>query len=112
MRFAAFDVCSNGPPAPQRCAEGCQQPRSSALCACTAQRAPTPTHTTTQKVLSSSFDGTVRVHGIKSGRALKEFRGHTSYVNGAIFSADGSQVWGGRGLGFGPWRALGGFRLG
>jgi WD40 repeat-containing protein SMU1 len=33
-----------------------------------------------------------RVHGLKSGRMLKEFRGHTSYVNDAIFSADGSQV--------------------
>jgi WD40 repeat protein len=43
-------------------------------------------------VLSSSFDGTVRVHGLKSGKMLKEFRGHTSYVNAAIYSADGSQV--------------------
>ena len=44
------------------------------------------------QVLSASFDGTVRVHGLKSGKMLKEFRGHTSYVNGAIFSADGSQA--------------------
>jgi WD40 repeat-containing protein SMU1 len=43
-------------------------------------------------VLSASFDGTVRVHGLKSGKLLKEFRGHTSYVNGAIYSGDGSQV--------------------
>lgn len=33
-----------------------------------------------------------RVHGLKSGKMLKEFRGHTSYVNDAIYSADGSQV--------------------
>lgn len=48
------------------------------------------------QVLSSSFDGLVRVHGLKSGKMLKEFRGHTSYVNEAIWSADGSQVhcWG------------------
>ena len=45
-------------------------------------------------VLSASFDCLVRVHGIKSGRLLKEFRGHTSYVNSAIYSADGAQVGG------------------
>lgn len=45
-----------------------------------------------KQVLSGSFDGTVRVHGLKSGKMLKEFRGHTSYVNDAIFSADGAQV--------------------
>ena len=44
------------------------------------------------QVLSGSFDGTVRVHGLKSGKMLKEMRGHTSFVNDAIFSADGSQV--------------------
>lgn len=43
-------------------------------------------------VLSSSYDGLARVHGIKSGKLLKEFRGHTSYVNYAIYSPDGSQV--------------------
>jgi len=32
------------------------------------------------------------VHGLKSGKMLKEFRGHTSYVNYAIYSSDGSQV--------------------
>ena len=43
-------------------------------------------------MLSASFDGLARVHGLKSGRLLKEFRGHTSYVNAAIYSADGAQV--------------------
>ena len=43
-------------------------------------------------MLSSSYDGLVRVHGIKSGKMLKELRGHTSYVNDAIYSPDGSQV--------------------
>lgn len=43
-------------------------------------------------MLSASFDGLARVHGLKSGRMLKEFRGHTSYVNAAIYSADGGQV--------------------
>lgn len=43
-------------------------------------------------VLSASYDGLARVHGLKSGKMLKEFRGHTSYVNHAIYSPDGSQV--------------------
>lgn len=43
-------------------------------------------------VLSSSYDGLARVHGIKSGKLLKEFRGHASYVNYAIYSPDGTQV--------------------
>lgn len=33
-----------------------------------------------------------RIHGMKSGKILKEFRGHSSYVNDAIFTADGSRV--------------------
>ncbi|KAL6615242.1 hypothetical protein ACP70R_037512 [Stipagrostis hirtigluma subsp. patula] len=33
-----------------------------------------------------------RVHGLKYGKMLKEFRGHNSYVNYAIFTTDGSRV--------------------
>ena len=33
-----------------------------------------------------------RIHGLKSGKLLKEFRGHTSYVNNAIFTSDGTRV--------------------
>eukprot|EP00842_Homolaphlyctis_polyrhiza_P003194 jgi/Hompol1/3876/HPOL_003386-RA len=43
-------------------------------------------------LLSASFDTTIRIHGLKSGKMLKEFRGHTSYVNRAIYSADESRV--------------------
>ena len=35
---------------------------------------------------------TIRVHGLKSGKTLKEFRGHTSYVNCVTFSADTHQI--------------------
>jgi WD40 repeat protein len=42
------------------------------------------------KAYSSSLFA--RVHGLKSGKMLKEFRGHTSYVNYAIFTTDGSRV--------------------
>jgi len=44
------------------------------------------------KVLSASFDMTVRVQGLKSGKTLKIFRGHTSYVNDAIWSQNGAQI--------------------
>ncbi|GMH36649.1 hypothetical protein BSKO_04522 [Bryopsis sp. KO-2023] len=43
-------------------------------------------------ILSGSFDAVARVHGLKSGKMLKEFRGHTSFVNSAVYSTDGSQV--------------------
>ncbi|KAI8071310.1 WD40-repeat-containing domain protein [Gongronella butleri] len=44
------------------------------------------------QVLSGSFDHTMRLHGLKSGKILKEFRGHTSFVNCAVFSRDNSRV--------------------
>jgi hypothetical protein len=34
----------------------------------------------------------MRVHGLRSGRMLREFRGHKSYVNSALYSVDGAQV--------------------
>ena len=33
-----------------------------------------------------------RIHGLKSGKTLKEFRGHTSFVNNSEFAADGHHV--------------------
>merc|ERR1711973_100226 len=44
------------------------------------------------QLVSASFDHTVRIHGLKSGKTLKEFRGHTSYVNGAIYTVDGHGI--------------------
>lgn len=44
------------------------------------------------QLLTTSFDNSVRIHGIKSGKTLKELLGHGSYVNTACFSKDGSSI--------------------
>ncbi|ORX60336.1 WD40 repeat-like protein [Hesseltinella vesiculosa] len=44
------------------------------------------------QVLSGGFDHIIRLHGLKSGKILKEFRGHTSFVNTALYSQDGSRI--------------------
>ncbi|KAK9693551.1 WD domain, G-beta repeat [Popillia japonica] len=44
------------------------------------------------QVLSASFDHMIRIHGLKSGKMLKEFRGHTSFVNEVIFTQDGHNI--------------------
>ena len=43
-------------------------------------------------LLSSGTDGTARIHGLRSGATLREFRGHTSFVNAAFFHAEERQV--------------------
>ncbi|EDO06895.1 WD domain G-beta repeat containing protein [Babesia bovis T2Bo] len=43
-------------------------------------------------LLTGSFDKTAKIHGLKSGRSIKEFKGHHSIVNAAIYSYDGNKV--------------------
>jgi len=44
------------------------------------------------KILTGSYDQTVRIHGLKSGKTLKIFRGHTSYVNDVVWVQNGAQI--------------------
>jgi WD40 repeat-containing protein SMU1 len=44
------------------------------------------------QLLSASFDSTLRLFGLVSSKMLKEFRGHTAWVNNAIFSRDYDKV--------------------
>ena len=44
------------------------------------------------QILSSSLDCCVKIHGLRSKRLLKEFVGHTSFVNSAIYSYDNNYV--------------------
>ncbi|KAI8992128.1 WD40-repeat-containing domain protein [Mycotypha africana] len=44
------------------------------------------------QILSGSYDQTIKIHGLKSGKMLKEFRGHSSFVNAAVFSVDNTRV--------------------
>ncbi|EGD74849.1 WD40 repeat-containing protein SMU1 [Salpingoeca rosetta] len=44
------------------------------------------------QIASSSFDHTVKIHGLRSGRMMKEFRGHKSFVNSVCYSMDYSRL--------------------
>ena len=43
-------------------------------------------------ILSASTDATLRIHGLKSGRIIRDLRGHAGCVNTACFLADGARV--------------------
>lgn len=45
-----------------------------------------------QSILSCGFDNQIRVLGMKSGRVLKEYRGHQSYVNCALWLEGGKFI--------------------
>lgn len=42
--------------------------------------------------ISNSWISLIRLHGLKSGKMLKEFRGHTAHINDVIFSHDGQHA--------------------
>ena len=44
------------------------------------------------QIVTTSFDGTAKLHGLKSGKQLKVFSGHTSFVNCAVITADNGRI--------------------
>ncbi|KAJ1667049.1 hypothetical protein IW140_002260 [Coemansia sp. RSA 1813] len=44
------------------------------------------------QILSGGFDTILRIHGLKSGKMLKEFRGHSAGVTSAVFSHDNTRI--------------------
>lgn len=43
-------------------------------------------------LLTGSFDTTARIHGLKAGKTLKEFRGHLTFVNCAVYLPDNTRI--------------------
>ncbi|CCF73265.1 WD40 repeat-containing protein SMU1 [Babesia microti strain RI] len=43
-------------------------------------------------LLTGSFDRTARIHGLKSGTTIKEFRGHKSFVNAVLYNYKGNRI--------------------
>ena len=51
-------------------------------------------------VPSGIIPSTCSTYGLRSGKALKEFRGHTSFINSVAYMADGETVVTGEGLSY------------
>ncbi|KAI9028170.1 WD40-repeat-containing domain protein [Phycomyces nitens] len=47
------------------------------------------------QILSGSYDKTIKIHGTRSGKALKEFTGHASFVNAVVYSTDNLRIFSG-----------------
>ena len=43
-----------------------------------------------QAIATCSYDGTAKIHGLRSGKTLKEFRGHNGYVNNVTYGDRGN----------------------
>lgn len=43
-------------------------------------------------MLSGSYDKLVKIHNIKSGKLVKEFQGHTSFINAVLYSQDNKTI--------------------
>ncbi|RCH94735.1 Serine/threonine-protein kinase smu1, partial [Rhizopus azygosporus] len=44
------------------------------------------------EILSCSYDHSVKIHSVKSGKLIREFKGHRAFVNSVIYSADYTRV--------------------
>ncbi|KAI8638486.1 WD40-repeat-containing domain protein [Parasitella parasitica] len=44
------------------------------------------------QILSCSYDHSVKIHNVKSGKLVISFEGHTSFVNSVMYSVDNTQI--------------------
>ncbi|CAO3678526.1 unnamed protein product [Rhizopus stolonifer] len=44
------------------------------------------------EILSCSYDHTIKIHGVKSGKLVKSFNGHKAFVNSAIYTSNYTRV--------------------
>lgn len=44
------------------------------------------------QIVSGSTDGTVRIFGLRSGKSMKEFRGHTAVISSCLWLADNTRL--------------------
>merc|ERR1712071_272377 len=44
------------------------------------------------QVISASYDMTIRLHGLRSGKMMREFRGHESFVTSAFLTPDNQHI--------------------
>jgi WD40 repeat-containing protein SMU1 len=44
------------------------------------------------QLLSCSYDHTIKIHAIRTGKLLNSFKGHTAFVNAAIYLADNTRI--------------------
>ncbi|CEP08670.1 hypothetical protein [Parasitella parasitica] len=44
------------------------------------------------QILSCSYDHSVKIHNVKSGKLVISFEGHTSFVNSVMYSSDNTQI--------------------
>jgi WD40 repeat-containing protein SMU1 len=44
------------------------------------------------QLLSCSYDYSIKIHNVKSGKLIKAFDGHTSFVNSVMYNSDDTLV--------------------
>lgn len=44
------------------------------------------------EILSCGHDNLIKISGLRSGKQIKEFNGHSSFINHAIYSVDGNRI--------------------
>lgn len=44
------------------------------------------------QILSCSYDHSVKIHNVKSGKLVKSFQGHTSFVNSVMYNSDNTFI--------------------